>query len=330
MPTAPGPEPDVFKETHWTEERHGPTTDRCVGAFAEAPGLRSVAHFSNGILDFVVRRAEAAPLSSLVTVNGDEMLNEALPGSRLLLCAQDLNALLRPLGTGDLVRLVFGSGRGGLWGGRVKPGEFVAALTEVPGGVDPMDRAMNRTVTAIRTQVYHLPDEMLGGLSGSAAGEPADDETLRIDFGTAAGRESETEMRLRALWGANVGAHALQYLAYYRDWTLVCAGDVFEDRRLAPRFLDVSVRARRTGYRDFAQSLRGHLVRLNDALRLVTGTPADRLVLDVQEGALHVRWRSPREYVVGVTLDQTQVAASEQRLEQLVAALPEFSEPAPR
>lgn len=329
MPTAPRPEPEVFTETHWTEERHGPTTDRCREAFSRASDLRSVAHFSNGILDFVVRRPEAAPLASLVTVNGDEMLNEALPGSRLLLCAQDLNALLRPLGTGDLVRLVFGSQRGGLWGGRVKPGEFVAALTETPGGVDAMDRAMNRTVTAIRTQVYHLPDEMLGGLSGTEEGQPADGEELRVEFGTAAGRESETEMRLRALWGANVGTDALQYLAYYRDWTLVCAGDVFEDRRLAPRFLDVSVRARRTGYRDFAQSLRGHLVRLNDALRLVTGAPADRLVLDVQEGAVHVCWRSPREYVVGVTLDQTQVAATERRLRQLIHKLPEFSEPGP-
>ncbi|MET9758911.1 hypothetical protein ABZ016_07625 [Streptomyces sp. NPDC006372] len=289
-----------------------------------------MSHYSNGIIDFVVRRSDCPPLSSLVTVGGEDLANEALPGSRLLLCTQDLGALMRPLGTGELMRVVLANAHGGLWGGRVKAGEYLSALTDTPGGVPAMDAAMNRLVSTIRTQVHHLPDELPGGLTDLAEPLPEHKGRLRIDFGTAAERDSPSEMRLRAVWGAHVNTLDLQYAAFYRDWKLVCAGDVFESPELGPRFLDVSVRSRRTAYRDLAQSLRGHLARLTDALRLVVRPPADRLVLDVQEGAVYVLWLSPRDYVLGVTLDQRQVDHAEGRLRQLVDALGAITAPGPR
>ncbi|MFJ7332928.1 hypothetical protein ACIQU3_05335 [Streptomyces sp. NPDC101110] len=290
-----------------------------------------MAHYSNGIIDFVVRRGGSPPLSSLVTVGGEDIANEALPGSRLLLCTQDLGALMRPLGTGELMRVVVANAHGGLWGGRVKAGEYLSAHTDTPGGMPTVDDAMNSLVSAIRTQVHHLPDELPGGVTDSMEPLPEDKGRLRIDFGTAAaGHDDPSEMRLRALWGAHVNTLDLQYAAYYRDWKLVCSGDVFESPDLGPRFLETSVRSRRTSYRDLAQSLRGHLARLTDALRLVVAPPADRLVLDVQEGAVYVVWLSPRDYVLGVTLDQRQVAHAETRLRLLADALCEVTAPGRR
>ncbi|MEW2612277.1 hypothetical protein AB0937_19180 [Streptomyces sp. NPDC047880] len=290
-----------------------------------------MSHYSNGIIDFVVRRGGSPPLSSLITVGGEDIANEALPGSRLLLCTQDLGALMRPLGTGELMRVVVANAHGGLWGGRVKAGEYLSAHTDTPGGMPAVDGAMNSLVSAIRTQVHHLPDELPGGVTDSMEPLPEDKGRLRIDFGTAAaGHDGPSEMRLRALWGGHVNTLDLQYAAYYRDWKLVCAGDVFESPDLGPRFLETSVRSRRTSYRDLAQSLRGHLARLTDALRLVVPPPADRLVLDVQEGAVYVVWLSPRDYVLGVTLDQRQVTHAEARLRLLADVLREVTAPGRR
>ncbi|WP_406479598.1 hypothetical protein [Streptomyces sp. NBC_01615] len=336
---APAPHrTETLREYHWSAERHGWITELCEEAAVAAPEIRSLSHYSNGILDFVVCRAERAPLSSLVTEADDDLHDESLPGSRLLLCAQDLGAVLRPLGTGDLMRIVVANGRGGLWGGRVKPGEYLAALADGPDRVPAMDDAMNRLVTRIRTEVHRLPDELPGGdpdVKPRLVSTDTENAALRVDFGTAAAPVPAYEQRLRSLWHHHVNTTDLQYAGYYRDWTLVCVGDVFDAPELGPRFMDVSVRSRRTSYRDLSRGLRGHVVRLTDALHLVAQAPpgqapVDRLVLDVQEGAVYVVWLSPREFVVGVTLDQTQVARAEARLHGLAHALGEITAQSPR
>ncbi|MER5755461.1 hypothetical protein [Streptomyces sp. NPDC002088] len=326
---APAPHrTDTLKESHWTDRRHGRITALCEEEVAGTPQIRSLSHYSNGILDFTVFRFPRAPLSSLVTELGDEEEHEALPGSRLLLCAQDLGAVLRPLGTGELMRTVVGNARGGLWGGRARPGEFLAAVTDLPDGVPAMDAAMNHLVTRIRTEVHSLPDELPGGDPHAKAHlrTGAGPEGPHVDFGTAAEPDAVYEERLRSLWRTHVNTTDLHYAGYYRDWTLVCVGDVFDAHELGPRFIGVSVRTRRTAYRDLSRSLRGHLVRLTDALALVAPpvpgrAPVDRLVLDVQEGAVYVHWTSPGAFVLGVTLDQRQVDNAERRLQGLAGAV---------
>ncbi|MER5595638.1 hypothetical protein [Streptomyces sp. NPDC002265] len=319
---------DTLKESHWADKRHGRITALCEEEVARTPQIRSLSHYSNGILDFTVFRVPRAPLSSLVTELGDEDESEALPGSRLLLCAQDLGTVLRPLGTGELMRTVVANTRGGLWGGRARPGEFLAAATDLPDGVPAVDAAMNRLVTRIRTEVHSLPDELPGGDVEAKAHRhgAAEPDGPHVDFGTAAEPDVGYEERLRSLWHTHVNTTDLQYAGYYRDWALVCVGDVFDAHELGPRFIDVSVRTRRTAYRDLSRSLRGHLVRLTDALALVAPpvhghAPVDRLVLDVQEGAVYVHWTSVGAFLLGVTLDQRQVDHAERGLAALARAV---------
>ncbi|MFE5537693.1 hypothetical protein [Streptomyces sp. NPDC056492] len=327
---APAPHgTQTLTEHHWAPERLGRITSLCDEAVSSTPGIRSLSHFGNGILDFVVCRTDRRPLGAMVGDLGDERDEESLPGSRLLLSTQDVGVLLQPLGTGELMRTVVANGEGCLWGGRVKPGEYLAAVTDSAEGADAMDAAMNALVTRIRTEVHRLPDELPGGDPAARPGPSRVDEgrtRLRVDFGTAATPEPAYEERLRALWLAHLNTNDLQYAAYYRDWTLVCAGDVFESDDLGPKFLGVSVRTRRTAYRELSRSLRGHLIRLADALGLVAPARADRpaverLVLDVQEGAIYLAWTSSREFLVGVTLDQTQVANADARLQRLAGAV---------
>ncbi|MFC9292887.1 hypothetical protein ACFTWH_05770 [Streptomyces sp. NPDC057011] len=322
---------EILKESHWTPQRHGRITELCQEAVASAgSGIRSLSHYSNGILDFVVCHTDRGPLSSMVADAGDDLQDESLPGSRLLLCTQDLGGILRPLGTGDLMRTVVANAGGGLWGGRVKPGEFLAGLTEEAASVEAMDATMNTLVTRLRTEVHRLPDELPGGSLTAAPGHSTEQVSPRVDFGTATRPGSGDEERLRHLLQGHLNTTDLQYAAYYRDWTLVCVGDVFDAPELGPRFLNVSVRSRRSAYRDLSQRLSGHLSRLTDALHLVAppepgGPPVDRLVLDVQEGAVYVTWTSPSEFVVGVTLDQPQVGNADINLNRLARALGEIT-----
>lgn len=325
----------TLREHHWSSQLHGTVTELAQEAAAATPAVRSLSHYSAGTLDFVVCRARRAPLSSTLLENGDDLQDESLAGSRLLLCTQDLGSLLRPLGTGELMRTIVANAGGGLWGGRVKPGEYLAAVADAPDDVQAMDEAMNELVTRIRTQVHKLPSEMLGGPASAPVQDTPLSAQLRVDYGTAAEPDGPYEQRLRALWGSHLSTSDLQYAAYYRDRTLVCVGDVFDAPDLGPRFMDVSVRTRRTAYRDLAFSLGSHLARLADALCLVAAPGADqpvveRLVLDVQEGAVFVTWPSADEFVVGVTLDQTQVRPAEDRLTRLAAALHKVTLPRQR
>lgn len=325
---APAPHASItLKESHWSPRSHGLITALCEETVARTAAIRSLSHYSNGILDFAVLRADRAPLAGLTGSSGDDAQDESLPGSRLLLCAQDLGTALRPLSTGELMRTVLANGRSGLWGGRARPDEFLAAVTDVPDGVPAMDEAMNRLVTRIRTEVHHLSDELPGGdpYAGLSAGTTVQDVALHVDLGTAAASDPAHEQLLRDLWRTHVNTTDLHYAGYYRDWALVCVGDAFDSQELGPRFLSVSVHTRRTAYRDLPRILRGHLVRLTDALGLIAPSPddgasVDRLVLDVQEGAVYIRWISPGVFVLGVTLDQQQVRTAELRLAVLAQA----------
>ncbi|MZD03708.1 hypothetical protein GTW43_01220 [Streptomyces sp. SID5785] len=325
----------TYKESHWAPERHQKITELCAATAGTTPAVRSLAHYSNGILDFVICRSDRAPMSAASADPGTPEQDEALPGSRLLLCAQDLDARLRPLGTGELVRTVVAGPGGGLWGGRVKPGEYLAAVADTSDDVAALDEAMNRLVTRIRGTVHNLPTEAPGGDESARADDGAPCPGLRVDLGTGAGQDGPYGQRLRSLLGTHLSVAGLQYAAYYRDLRLVCVGDVFDDDDMGPRFIDVSVRARRTAYRELTGTLRGHLPRLADALGMVAPPgnhrpPMNRLVLDVQEGAVCFEWPSPRDLVIGVTLNQLQVGGAEKTLDRLARELHLISVPPQR
>jgi hypothetical protein len=83
----------------------------------------------------------------------------------------------------------------------------------------------------------------------------------------------------------------------------------------------MSVPARRRFYEGFAAELVALTGRLDRLVRAPLGGPLDRLVLDVEQGALVVRRLGPREHLVGVTVDQEQVAGAEDALAALTRDL---------
>lgn len=312
----------LLAEDHWTE-KDSPVTRVCEEAVAgHRAAVRSVAHYSHGALDFVVRRDGVPPLKGPHGTPSSDLAAEALPGRHLVVCAEDLNRSLQRLGTGELMRLVVGTPAGGMYCGRIRGGQHLTGVALSADGVVELDKALNDAVRTIRTEVHHLPDELLGGNPDARPAEPEGVTAAHFEVDLA-DRGPEEEARLRGLWHRHVNPVDLQYGAYYDEWSMVCAGDAFDDPRLGVRLMDTPSRDRRHMYRDLAARLRSDITRLRQALRPVADGPVDRLVLDVQEGAIYVLWpgRGSGTFLLGVTTDQHQVATAEEGLRSLLSAL---------
>lgn len=309
----------VLTERH--DDGHRPLSDRCQDAFADSAAIRSIAHFGNGIIDFAVRPENARPLPNTTLVTEDPLESEGAMGRQLIRSFQDLDTELNRFQTGDLMRMVVQTRSCGLYCGRVRARQHLVGVT-LDSDVPALDEAMNRLVTRLRTEVYNLPDENPGGAEGASRAEL--DTVQKLTFEGGLRHDPARVGQLRGIWHRFVNPTDLQYASYFQHWTLTCAGDAFEDPGLSPRFLDMTASARRALYRDLAGRLRGTVARLQDVLRPITRDPIDRLVLDVQEGAVYLH-RLPTgldDLVIGVTMDQFLVGRAEQRLRELVSEIP--------
>jgi hypothetical protein len=317
--------PELLKEPHWDETRLGSLSGLCVAEFAASGHLRSIGHFSNDILDFIVRPRGAGLQAS---VHEEDVIteDEGRAGGQLVLWFEDLNQALAQLNTGELMRMVVATSSGSLYCGRVKLRLHLVGLTRERDGADHLDNTMNRLITRIRSEIYKLADEHLGGDRNLSVNpvEPGVNDGFTFELGLKARAEAVLGARLRGLWPRFVNVDDLHYAALYHDWTLVCVGDTFDHLRMGPQFMDIDPSQRRALYRDIVHLLRSDLARLRDMLRPITRDPIDRLVLDVQEGALYIHWlgRGTGDFILGVTLDQIRVDVAERRLRMLIAELP--------
>lgn len=314
---------ELLAEEHWTkgEDRITSLCQKSVAAHQAA--LRSVAHFTNGALDFVVRPRASMSLRASRSSDARLITGEGRPGRHLVVWAEDIDRSLRRFGTGELIRLVVATPGGGMYCGRIKADQHMVGLCASGDRVPELDEAMNVLVLGIRAGVHHLGNEHLGGEALGRLSPLEDVSALHIEFGMAVEDDEPTKERLRERWQRSVNAVDLQYAAYYRDWSMVCAGDAFDDPTLGVRLMGVSTPHRRTMYGDLASAVRAHIARLRNALRPLTSEPIDRLVLDVQEGAIYIHWldRNSGTFVLGVTVDQLRVAGAEERLRLLISDL---------
>ncbi|MFD5553198.1 hypothetical protein ACFWIA_05070 [Streptomyces sp. NPDC127068] len=307
---------------HWRRAPFEEISDRCTSAVAGCAALRSLSYFNNGVVDFVIRPADAPPLP------GGRELDlpidvESRPGHQLVLSMETFDKALGPLLTGALMRTVVATPTGGLYCGRVKEQQHIVGITLRGDGVDAMDRTLNELVTDIRVHVLNRSAENPGGVPEQPYHSPDGSQELHF---TAGSRVDEPLVaRLRGLWQRHLNPVDLQYLAYYENWHLACVGDAFDDTRIGKRFLNIKPSARRRKYRDVADQLRDDIARLRDMLQLVSREPMNRLVLDVEEGAVYFHWlpggRSG-DFLCGVTLDQHEVGNAERRLREVLSELP--------
>lgn len=316
----PTASPVLLHAEHWNTKVQEDISELCQRHVAECPAIRSVAHYSNGVLDFVVHAADAEPLLGGPLM--DRRIDaEGRPGHQLVRCVQDFDRSLTALRTGELMRTVVATPSAAMYCGRVKADQHLVGITLEGDGIEPMDDRLNTLVTQIRS-LMNLPNEYPGGADVEYVA-PEGTEGLQFLIGRVV--DEQAQARLRGIWHRHLNHTDLQYLAYYRSWELICVGDAFDTPRLGLHFLATEPSSRRRKYRDIAGGLRTDIARLRDTLQPVSHNPINRLVLDVQEGAVYIHWVSEGrhgDFLLGVTLDQHQVGNAERRLREVVNELP--------
>ncbi|WP_214405380.1 hypothetical protein [Pseudonocardia lacus] len=232
---------------------------------------------------------------------------------------------LEPVRSGRLVRMAVRTRRGGAFCLSVVPGQHVVGFVHDAGPqrVNAADRAMVELVDRLRADLG-LRSQNPGGLAARREGEHpvtpsagpngTADESALTTAGDPAGPLFERT-------AAAVDGAVLQWLGHVRDEAVVFTADRLADRRLARHFRLMSVPARRRFYEGFAAEVVALTGRLDRLARAPLGGPLDRLVLDMEQGALLVQRLGPREHLVAVTVDQERVAAAEEAIDALVGAL---------
>ncbi|WP_203993072.1 hypothetical protein [Sphaerisporangium rufum] len=337
------------------------TADRGRRVVESVPELPYLSHYRSGVLNFTVdvldsrpagpgsgtepaadlgtgaaRGAEpvggraAVPGAGQGTGEGTGSATDRLrdryrhAGRQLISRFEDFGASLLPLDSGELMRMVVSTPHGGVHCGRLRAGEYLLGLAQRGQDVPRMDRAMNDLISEIRTQELRLGAENPGGdQAGDDLPPLAAPSQPHLETGPAFGESSQA--KLVDLWSRTVNVADLHYAALYHDWTLVQAGDVFAESELDIWFTGLPRPTRRALYQDIAGRLRADLVRLHHALRRMVPGRVDRLVLDVQAGAVYVHWpwHAPGDFLIGVTLYQDIVDRAERRLRRLAAELPD-------
>ncbi|MFC6086394.1 hypothetical protein [Sphaerisporangium aureirubrum] len=303
-------------------DAHRTLIAHCRRAVEAEPALHYVSHFGSGVFDFSVDTLDAGDCTDVLAMSCERARDQYIRVSRQLVArAADFDESLAALRSGSLMRTMVEAGGVALHCGRLRAGEHLVGATLHIERAGAMDRAMGRLVTEIRVRELRLSDESPGGSPAGELPRPRLSSQPYVETGPALGAPSQA--KLFDLWAGTVNAEDLNYLAFYKDWSLAYAGDAFGDPALSLWFTDITLSTRRALYQDIARRLRADLSRLRHALRHVVDAPVERLVLDVEAGAVFVHWlgSGPGDFMVGVTLFQDKVDYAEHRMSEAVAGV---------
>jgi hypothetical protein len=96
--------------------------------------------------------------------------------------------------------------------------------------------------------------------------------------------------------------------------------DQLDHPQLGPYFQEISVTERRLFYQNVCRQFPITVRKLGRMASSVTGSKVERVVLDVEQGAIYYYRISPGEYLVGVTIDQRQVAQADDKIAEIAVA----------
>ncbi|MEU7532264.1 hypothetical protein AB0A74_41470 [Saccharothrix sp. NPDC042600] len=310
VPAVPHEEQADFLGDTFLEARQA-----CREAVAEG-ALPYVAYFSRGVFTFSTDEFGDADTDRAV-------LNRL--GRQLGHVVGDLDRALQEPRTGPLIRTLLHTDHGAIMCNLVVPRENVVAvtfgaahpdrpLTDVEE-VNEADRALAALVARLRKRIS-LPSLNPGGWESAqvvrALNPVGDNGEPRV------AEYQELPEEIRNACRASVRPEDLHYVAYYAGGELALEADHLDHPTLEPFFTQVAVDTRRSFYRVFGRQLEAVARRFN---RLIAGGPPGglvrRFVLDVEQGAVYYYRLDVGSYLVGVTIDQSRVRDSDERLSLL-------------
>lgn len=293
----------------------------CGAAFTTPPDLHYLAHFGTGFFDFSIDAFEHAACRSRYgsRTPADLRIDHQAGCKHLMICAERLDRSLAELKTGELMRVVVVAEDGALACCRVRPGQYIVGTTLHGGTAYAADMLVSTTVSKIRRDVYGLPDELPGGIWNV--------ELPPVVPGVMVNRKGEVmsealHRNFTDLCGEALNRDDLHLVMLLRDWTFAASVDILDNPYLGQWFNNISRETRRKLYERLGTDLRQELAQVAHAVRTVLVKPIERLILDVQEGAIYI-YRLGREgdFLIGATLRQPAVYQAEKRLRTLIDTL---------
>lgn len=300
--------------------------------FDADPALDYLAHYSSGVYDFGIDRLDepAAEPDALPTGHRAAL---ARFGRSLSFTVNRLDRNLQEVRTGGLIRVVLHTDGGAAFCNTVVPKENLVGLVldEPPAGhrlphVPPVretDRALSALATTLRGRVslssgnpggWETVDQPVA-LSGDADGEPF----VTIPAEPPAADGPVLDACRDAVRGAD-----LQLVAYCPGGEVAYVADQFEHTSLGPFFTQITATARRKYYQDLSRELGPLAVALGRTVRGLLGGSLLRMILDVEQGAVYYYRLRAGTYLVGVTLDQSMVAKTDDRMAELAESIREL------
>jgi hypothetical protein len=314
-------------ELHEEQAEHvGPEFDlarqACGAAIRETPALHYLAHYSNGVFDFGIDALGDQPPPPDGLPGGTRREELKRLGRHLTFQVATLDRTLQEVRTGRVIRTVVHTEEGALFCDSVVPTEHVVGLVLDHTGTGPLfghpavdeaDQAVAGLATRLRGQLS------LGSLNPGGWESAEDVVALPVDE-EAQPHVSVGDGPLVSCVEA-VRATDLHLVAHVVDAEVRAMVDCLGDPSLAPFFRQITVDARRRFYHGFVQELGALATKLNRAVSPVVGGLVERLVLDVEMGAIYYYRLRAGEYLVGVTIDQARVRAADDRMSALAEEL---------
>lgn len=336
--TITGGRPTLFEDraTH-TGDAFEETIALCRDAVLSGAGLHHVAHYTVGVCDFSIDVLEDMRFYP-VSVDGSAERRDVERrrrdyrriGSQVAFQASSLDRTLEDSRSGSVIRLVLHAPGGVLFCCPVIPNEYIVALTVEPSarpmagmpltglpGAAAADAATADLVTAwrnclgLRTQdpggwPSRRSGEDEGGASETATSLPSQGNPQRI--------EGADQQSVADLCRAAVGPDDLHYVAHCRDGDVIVVADQLEHRSLSRFFTQISPEGRRKFYTGFCGQLSLLAGQLGRVVRPTISSPIQRIVVDVQQGAIYYYRLRTDEYLVGVTLDQHRIEETDNKM----------------
>lgn len=323
------------------DKRFSETIARCRDTILSRQELHHLAHYTDYVYDFALDVLDDPQFqTSWMSSSVDRRRNEYQRiGRDLSGVVSEVDGTLRYVRTGALIRTVLQGVRGSMYCDRIVPNQYLVGLNlasatlpmvgEVPSELEDAkaaDIALAKLVTGLRERLSLGSENPGGWLSTKPSGKGLSSGQAELASPYFCGQphfEGDPSDQLVDLCRAEVDCLDLHYVAYVRDGEAIFSIDHLGHERLRPFFIQMSVGDRRRFYHDFCQQFPLLAGRLGRIVGSAIGSKLERVVLDVEQGAFYSYRIRTAEFLVGVTIDQSQVAAADDKVARLAQRIRE-------
>lgn len=317
------------------DDRFSMAMSLCRKVVLSMQGVHYLAYYAEGVYDFAIDMlADIADHVDQAARSIDYRRNDyERIGCQLSNAVKSLDDTLQKVRTGALIRTLLHASRGMICCNSVVLNEYVVGLTfdisalptsDIPltelVGAKKTDIAISRLTTALRRQLS------LQSLNPGSwiSPKPVSDEAGSDRWSHPSTKqdvpphiEGAADDEVADLFLTEVDPDDLHYLAHCREGEVTFSVDQLGHPQLGLFFTQITVNERRSFYRDFCCQLPVIIGQFSRMAGSAIGGRLERVVLDVEQGAIYYYRIRIGEYLVGVTIDQNQVAQADDKMARL-------------